>query len=1036
MVLLPISLALVGNMATDTVQIEEPWWQPTVWAVAGVMIATTMIVELRRSSDIPDLSRVLDDLASAVGRQWREEVRRREVNDPYPLPVTWEAADPTLFAAWTDITRLATNGVGWPNPGIRDGWAEDPAELSGDGDLISSWTRVPTGRLVVLGDPGSGKTMLLARLVLNLLAPECRRPGDPVPALVSVASWNPIEHDLRGWLAHRLALDHPALRHEVGRVTLARELLDRGLVVLLLDGFDEIPDAVRGQALAGINHALEAGQPLVLSSRTNAYRAATRPADGADITLAGAAGIRVRALAPTDVLRYLRSSSSGPKGETRWDDMESAMTTPGPLADAMTTPLAATLARVIYNPRPGEPLTAVPHPAELLTFPDRQSIDHHLFDGFIAAAYRPHPTRPSRWTPTQAGRALTYLARHLEHDHHGSPDLAWWRLSFRTGPPAERLVAQWLIGLGMSLAAGLLAFVFYIAFFDSLSLLLLTALNIAMTTGLAFGLVRWLTGRLDAAVITGLLVGIGGGLAANLGGDLTNGTRPPLDLILVAGLMTGLSSRSKPGSPRGLRAGVVVFLATVLSDRLAALPAVGVPAVVLALPPDQTFAYGLLAGLAVSVASAMARRGEPRSPGRAGPTRWAIAAFAVVLAVTTGVLTTNAAASGSTASFSDILDRALPLAQVAGAIVWLTLRDRMFAATGSRPRLRPWPLGALVTVVMALPLVGLQWPSHDGVLRGASSAVALGLLTTLIATVTALSGPGPIAVTRTSRSPLFWILASLLVLTNWFLLGEADALAALAMAIFVLWGIWSLPQQPTRGLLTSPAACGALCGLIYTTVYGSGYGAAVALFTSLAVELGRRLVGSTLPAQRLRWTVNGALLGILGGVSAGYTTMSLDYVPNAAVIGLPVAVVIALSFGMDAPRDLTLVQDPKRGLATDRRIFFTITAVIALMTGLLTTFISGLHVLDPGRGLLGALAYGLPIGMIIASGHTVWVRFATTSAWLAIRHELPPQLMRFLADAHMMHGVLRQNGSTYQFRHLELQRRLAAAGRSSTSDPL
>jgi hypothetical protein len=44
--------------------------------------------------------------------------------------------------------------------------------------------------------------------------------------------------------------------------------------------------------------------------------------------------------------------------------------------------------------------------------------------------------------------------------------------------------------------------------------------------------------------------------------------------------------------------------------------------------------------------------------------------------------------------------------------------------------------------------------------------------------------------------------------------------------------------------------------------------------------------------------------------------------------------------------------------------------------------------------------------------------------WLAFRRQLPLPLMAFLADAHQR-GVLRQAGATYQFRHLELQRRLA-----------
>lgn len=62
--------------------------------------------------------------------------------------------------------------------------------------------RVPTRRLVVLGEPGAGKTMLLVRLVLDLLTR--RAPGDSVPVLVSLASWNPVEQDLYTWLGGRL----------------------------------------------------------------------------------------------------------------------------------------------------------------------------------------------------------------------------------------------------------------------------------------------------------------------------------------------------------------------------------------------------------------------------------------------------------------------------------------------------------------------------------------------------------------------------------------------------------------------------------------------------------------------------------------------------------------------------------------------------------------------------------------------------------------------------------------------------------------
>lgn len=48
-----------------------------------------------------------------------------------------------------------------------------------------------------------------------------------------------------------------------------------------------------------------------------------------------------------------------------------------------------------------------------------------------------------------------------------------------------------------------------------------------------------------------------------------------------------------------------------------------------------------------------------------------------------------------------------------------------------------------------------------------------------------------------------------------------------------------------------------------------------------------------------------------------------------------------------------------------------------------------------------------------------------TRRWLALRRRLPWSLMGFLSDAHRR-GVLRQAGAVYQFRHIEMQDRLAS----------
>ena len=155
-------------------------------------------------------AQVADQLAIAVGAQWEAEAAIRRLNDPYPLPVSWVAADASLTDSWDSMVTLAVSGAGWRAPPPEGIWAAGPDELAGKGgQLAEVLARVPTGRLVVLGEPGAGKTMLMVRLVLDLLAR--RSGGGPVPVLASIASWNPAGQDLHGWLAAQLVIDHPAL---------------------------------------------------------------------------------------------------------------------------------------------------------------------------------------------------------------------------------------------------------------------------------------------------------------------------------------------------------------------------------------------------------------------------------------------------------------------------------------------------------------------------------------------------------------------------------------------------------------------------------------------------------------------------------------------------------------------------------------------------------------------------------------------------------------------------------------------------------
>ncbi|BAC67956.1 MULTISPECIES: NACHT domain-containing protein [Streptomyces] len=545
-------------------------------ALGGFYLAWKAFQQDRDQVTAMSLGTAVDQLAEAVKKQWDAEASVRRLNDPYPLPVAWRAADADLVQPWTLLADVAR---GWPGgpPGDPAQWPTDAAGLAGAdaqiGEVFAQ--RVPTRRLVVLGDPGSGKSMLLIRLLHDLIA---QRPDDgPVPVLFSLASWNPTHRPLQSWLADQLRHTYPGLRApapsaapQAGQIDLAQALLDTRRILPLVDGFDELPPALHAIALDALNQALPAKQPLVLASRAAAYREALARSEVLVRPLNGAAGIHLLPLPADQAATYLRHDAGGEHtpAADRWNSVAAHLGTNTLVGQALSTPLGLFLARTIYNPRPdilGAP-APVPHPDELYDttiFPTRAALDTHLFNAYIPAAYTRHQPNPLRWSPSQAYRTLVFLARHLETNRNGSPDLAWWELHHANPAYIRRLTAGLMVGLGPGLLLGLVYGV-------GLGL----AAGIGLAAGLTYGLIggglgsapsnipstrlRWSRRRFAGWLGAGLALGLVGGLAFGLGiaGErgawLATGILPGehgfvgwlafgLALGLIAGLACGLT---------------------------------------------------------------------------------------------------------------------------------------------------------------------------------------------------------------------------------------------------------------------------------------------------------------------------------------------------------------------------------------------------------------------------------------------------------------------------------------------------------------
>lgn len=414
-------------------------------------------------SPVPDAyAEAVQELATEVRRRWRHEEAQRRVHDPFPLPVRWRPAPAVLTDRAENIQRLG--------PG------ETARVMDLGGDLRSMaevYLRIPSGRLVILGRAGSGKSVLTIRLVLDLL--NTRSPHRRVPVIFSIGSWDPSTTALRDWLIARLLRDHPHLaRRSAGGACLAAALVDADLVLPVLDGFDEIAEGLRGDALDALNAT---SLPIVLTSRGEEYAEAVR---AAHTPLVWAGAIELTDLTPQDLADYLpRTTRALPSGErddcgtaeacSSWDAVLTqlrARRSPAHanLATVLTTPLMVILARTLYSETPGR------HPAELLDasrFPTAKSLEEHLLAGFVPTVYRRRaPERDaagrqrgaSHPDPVRAEHWLGHFAHHLVRLDRERQDLAWWQLGDSTSRP-QRItaftlatavsiaLAHWLLGL-------------------------------------------------------------------------------------------------------------------------------------------------------------------------------------------------------------------------------------------------------------------------------------------------------------------------------------------------------------------------------------------------------------------------------------------------------------------------------------------------------------------------------------------------------------------------------------------------------------
>ena len=257
--------------------------------------------------------------------------------------------------------------------------------------------------LLILGEPGAGKTTTLLELARELVAISEQDPSQPIPVVLNLSSWTEKREAITDW-----AVEELSNKYQIPRKT-SRPWLENDNLLLLLDGLDEVPDKFREACVHRINEfrAEQGLTGLVVSSRSYEYEAI-----GTKLKLDGA--VLLQSLTPDQVDSYLGTFGS------RLASLRTAIQQDVILKEMAQSPLMLKVMSVAYensediNQDGG---VAAPNLEPSQAEPDKTLANYHeqLFETYVRRML--HQRDNSPYTSTQTKKWLAWLAQRMT-DHN------------------------------------------------------------------------------------------------------------------------------------------------------------------------------------------------------------------------------------------------------------------------------------------------------------------------------------------------------------------------------------------------------------------------------------------------------------------------------------------------------------------------------------------------------------------------------------------------------------------------------------------
>ncbi|MEL7499474.1 MAG: CHAT domain-containing protein [Planctomycetota bacterium] len=291
-----------------------------------------------------------------------------------------------------EVGRLARpDAINDPLEALVDYGHGNQSVLEANASLLDVFSDVDH-RLLILGQPGSGKTTAMLQLVRLLVEQANRDPTQPVPVVVSLSAWQDSEQSIADWVEEQL--------RDVYRVPrrLSRQWIEELSLIYFFDGLDEVDSTIRNACVSAIHTFMSdvGAKGLVVCCRVAEYEQLD-----AQLSLGGA--IHLQPLTLTQVSEFVDAG-----GETL-AGLANAIERSDALKNLAQSPLMLNIMAEVYSGQKGEELG--------VALESEKECQNNLFERFIDRMFGRRRRTAPEFDRDETEKTVCWLAQRTSREN-------------------------------------------------------------------------------------------------------------------------------------------------------------------------------------------------------------------------------------------------------------------------------------------------------------------------------------------------------------------------------------------------------------------------------------------------------------------------------------------------------------------------------------------------------------------------------------------------------------------------------------------